>query len=365
MICARRAARGSVKSCDFWRQIRIRRATMATKIGKYTLKFDQPPSVVGFAAVGSKKESEGPLAGQFDLLNNDPFFGQKTWELAESRMQQEVAEIALKKSNLSAGDIDYLFAGDLLNQCIGSHYGLRETGIPFLGLYSACATMAEGLALASIFVETGVAANAMAVTSSHFCSAERQYRFPLAYAGQRTPTSQWTVTGAGAAVVGGNSVPPYIRAVTIGSIEDKGVKDVNNMGAAMAPAAALTLSRYFEDTLTNEKNYDLILTGDLAFVGTELLLDLMERQGYKIKDKHNDCGLMIYDRNTQNVDAGASGCGCSASVVCSHIMQSMREGKLNDVLFIATGALMSPVSIQQGQSIPAIAHLVHLSTTGS
>lgn len=335
--------------------------TMATKVGKYTLRLDSAPSVTGFAAVASKKEAEGPMAGYIDQLNDDSMFGQKTWEAAESRMQQEVAEIALKKANLSPGDVDYLFAGDLLNQCIGSHYGLRETGIPFLGLYSACATMAESLSLASLFLEAGIASNTMAVTSSHFCSAERQYRFPLAYGGQRTPTSQWTVTGAGAAVVGKSSMPPYVRAVTIGTIEDKGIKDLNNMGGAMAPAAALTLSRFFSDTLTSEKSYDMILTGDLAAVGSELLFQLMEQEGYDIRRKHSDCGLMIYDTKTQNVDAGGSGCGCSATVLCSYIMQSMREGRLNDVLFIATGALMSPVSIQQGETIPAIAHLVHLS----
>ncbi|MDL2233964.1 stage V sporulation protein AD [Ruminococcaceae bacterium OttesenSCG-928-L11] len=335
---------------------------MATRIGKYTLRLDSSPSLVGYAAIASKKESEGPLASYIDVLNDDPMFGQKTWEMAESRMQQEVAEIALRKCSLSPGDISYLFAGDLLNQCIGSHYGMREIGIPFLGLYGACSTMAEGLALSALFVDTDIAANTMAVTSSHFCSSERQFRFPLAYGGQRPPTAQWTVTGAGAAIVGKNSVPPYVKAVTIGTIEDKGVKDISNMGSAMAPAAAQTLTRYFSDTLTNESNYDLILTGDLAGVGSDLLLQLMRGEGYDIRKKHSDCGLMIYDMQNQGVDAGGSGCGCSATVLCSYILQSMREGRLNDVLFIATGALMSTVSVQQGQSIPAIAHLVHLST---
>ncbi|GHU79749.1 stage V sporulation protein AD [Clostridia bacterium] len=335
---------------------------MATKLGKYTLRFDDPPSVCGYAAVGSKKEGEGPIAKHFDLLSDDPLFGQKTWELAESRIQQRTVELALKKSGLAPTDIDCAFAGDLLNQCIGSHYGLRDTGIPFLGLYGACSTMAESLALASVFVEGGYAAKALALTSSHFCASERQFRFPLAYGNQRTPTSQWTVTGAGAAIIGKDGTPPFVRAITIGSIEDKGVKDINNMGGAMAPAAALTLSRYFADTLTNSQNYDMILTGDLAAVGSELLYELMDGEGYDIREKHSDCGLMIYDRNTQKVDAGGSGCGCSAAVLCSYIMQSMREGKLNDVLFIATGALMSPISIQQSQSIPAVAHLVYLST---
>lgn len=335
---------------------------MATKIGKYTIRLDRGPSIEGFASIASKKEAEGPLASYIDMLNTDSTFGQKTWELAESRMQQEVAEIALKKCGLSPTDIDFLFAGDLLNQCIGSHYGLRETGIPFLGLFSACSTMAEGLALGALFLETGLATHTMAVTSSHFCAAERQFRFPLAYGGQRTPTSQWTVTGAGATILGNSSAPPYVRAVTIGTIEDKGVTDISNMGAAMAPAAAQTLSRFFSDTLTNASNYDMVLTGDLAYVGSELLVQLMDREGYDIREQHRDCGLMIYDREAQQVEAGGSGCGCCATVLCSYILRAMREEQLNDVLFIATGALMSPLSIQQGQSIPAIAHLVHLST---
>ena len=334
---------------------------MAKRIGTYTVALEQSPSVVGYAAVASKKEAEGPMAPYIDMINKDSLFGQKSWELAESRMQQEVAEIALKKARLSPTDINYVFAGDLLNQCIGSHYGLRELGIPFLGLYSACSTMAESLALAAFFMDAGISRYAMALTSSHFCASERQFRSPLAYGGQRPPTAQWTVTGAGAAIVGTHSMPPYIRAVTIGSIEDMGVCDIANMGGAMAPAAAQTLTRFFADTVTNEQNYDMILTGDLSAVGSELLCQLMEQAGYHIRAKHADCGLMIYDRNTQEVDAGGSGCGCSAVVLCSHIMQSLREGKLNDVLFIATGALMSTVSVQQNQSIPAIAHLVHLS----
>jgi len=337
---------------------------MAQKIGKYTKKLENSPSVIGFASLGSKKESEGPMAQYLDIINTDSLFGQTTWEKAESRMQQAVAERAMEKAGVTAGSIEYVFAGDLLNQCIGSHYGLRELEIPLFGLYSACSTMAEGLALAGMLVEGGVCDTTMAITSSHFCSAERQYRFPLEYGGQRTPTSQWTVTGAGAVVVGKNSMPPYIRAVTIGSIVDKGIKDPSNMGAAMAPAAAQTLLRYFEDTLTNSDSYDMILTGDLGRVGSALFGELMELEGYQIASKHSDCGLMVYDCENQDVESGGSGCGCSAAVLCSYIMQSMRQGRLNDVLFIATGALMSTVSVQQGESIPAIAHLVHLSTRG-
>ena len=336
---------------------------MSTRQGKYTVKLDNAPSIVGFAALGSKRESEGPMAQYIDILNADPMFGQTTWEKAESQMQRQVAECAINKANLSTQGIDYVLAGDLLNQCIGSHYGMREMDIPFIGLYGACSTLAEGLGLGAVLVETGAARTVMTVTSSHFCSAEKQYRFPLAYGGVRAPTSQWTVTGAGAAVLGKGSMPPYVRAVSFGSIEDKGVKDLNNMGAAMAPAAAQTLQRYFEDTLTNQDNYDLILTGDLSLVGSDLMQSLMMREGYDLSGKHADCGLMIYDRDTQPVEAGGSGCGCSAAVVCSYIAQSIREGKLQNVLFVGTGALMSPVSVQQGESIPCIAHLVHLSAT--
>lgn len=336
---------------------------MALRIGNYTMKLDSNPSILGYAAVGSKKESEGPMAQYFDILCDDSSFGEKTWEKAESRMQKDAINKALSKCSMSPEQIDYLFGGDLLNQCISTNYGIRDLRIPFFGLYGACSTMAESLALSSMFVETGLCRQAAAVTSSHFCSAERQFRFPLEYGGQRTPTSQWTVTGSGACVVGESSMPPYIRAVTIGTIEDMGIKDLNNMGAAMAPAAAETIRRYFEDSGTNQDNYDLILTGDLGQVGTELLYKLMDTNGYNIRDKHNDCGLMIYDRETQDVHAGGSGCGCSATVLCSYVMQKIRSGNLRDVLFIATGALMSPTSVQQGESIPSIAHLIYLSAS--
>lgn len=335
---------------------------MPTRQGNYTTNFDTAPSIIGFAAVASKKESEGPLASFFDIINPDSHFGQSSWEKAESLMQQQAAEKALQKCHLTAKDIQYVFAGDLLNQCIGSNYGLRDLSIPFFGLFGACSTMIEGLTLAGLFVEAGAATNTMAVTSSHFCSAERQFRYPLEYGGQRTPNSQWTVTGSGAAVVGKSAMPPYLRAFTTGTIVDKGQKDINNMGAAMAPAAAQTLTRFFQDTMTGPDNYDLIVTGDLGLVGAALMDDLLQREGYDIRQKHSDCGLMIYDRDSQDVDAGGSGCGCCATVLCSYLLQMMRQSKLNELLVIATGALMSTVSFQQGESIPGIAHLVHLST---
>ncbi len=250
---------------------------------------------------------------------------------------------------------------NLLNQCISSAYASRELQLPFFGLYGACSTMAESLCLAGMFVDAKLASRCLAVTSSHFCSAERQFRFPLEYGGQRTPTAQWTVTGSGACVVAGKDRPPYLRAVTVGTVEDLGVTDINNMGAAMAPAAAKTLCQFFNDTGAKPEDFDLILTGDLGFVGSRLFERLMQAQGCPIAGRHNDCGLMIYDRLRQDVHAGGSGCGCAASVLCSFILPQIACQRLKNVLFMATGALMSPTSVQQGESIPGIAHLLHLS----
>ena len=336
---------------------------MAKRIGKYTLRCETMPAVLGFASVVGKKEGEGPLANYFDSIHEDTTLSEKSWEKAESRLQSEAITMALKKSNLSPTEVDVIFAGDLLNQCISSTFGLRSLGIPFLGQYGACSTMAQTLAMAALFVEGGLAGNAAAVTSSHFCSAERQFRFPLEYGSIRTPTAQWTVTGSGAAVIGSGTQGPYVSEITIGKIVDLGIKDANNMGAAMAPAAAATLSTFFEDTGTQPDNYDLIVTGDLGQVGSELLLELLEKDKISIAKQHRDCGLLIYDRETQNVNAGGSGCGCSATVLCSYLLKKLQQGELKNILFMATGALMSSTSSQQGESIPGIAHLVHLKSS--
>lgn len=335
---------------------------MSQKAGRSTLLLDTLPSVAAYAAVAGKKEGDGPLARCFDAIYDDTKMGEETWEKAESRMLKETVSRALQKGQLSAGEIDFIFAGDLLNQCIGSHYGLRDLSIPFYGLYGACSTMAEGLSFAALFVDNGLAGHAMAATSSHFCSAERQFRLPLEYGGQRPPTSQWTATAAGALVVGKHHQPPYVKAVCAGTITDLGIKDINNMGAAMAPAAAETILTYLRDSHTSPQDYDLILTGDLGMIGSTLLADLLRREGIEIDGVHNDCGKLLYDLETQDVHAGASGAGCSASVLCSWLLPRMREGALQNVLFLATGALMSTTSFQQGESIPAIAHLVHLSS---
>ena len=333
---------------------------MARKIGENTILFDKKPYIIGYGSVVGKKEHEGPMGKEFDSFDNDCFFGEDSFEKAESRLQKIAVQNALRKANLNENDIDCVFAGDLLNQCIGSSFGLREMRIPFVGLYGACSTMTLGLALASIMIDSGAANNTLSVTSSHFCSAERQYRFPLEYGCQRTPTAQRTVTGSGAAILGNEGDFAYINAVTFGKIEDLGVTDINNMGAAMAPSAQDTLLRYFDDTKTGPEDYDLIFTGDLGYVGTQCLYELMDREGVDIKCRHTDCGLMIYDREKQDVHSGGSGCGCSASVLCSYVMHRMEEGQLNNILFMSTGALMSPTSSFQGESIPGIAHLLNI-----
>ena len=333
---------------------------MAKRVGRYTLQMEHFPSVQGFASVCGKKESEGPLGKYFDKIYMDTTAGKESWEKAESKFQADAVNIALEKAGVKTDDIDYIFAGDLLNQCISSTFGLRNLGIPFLGQFGACSTMAQTLALSSMMVDSGMATRCVAVTSSHFCSAERQFRFPLEYGGQRTPTAQWTVTGSGSIVVGNTGDSPCVSAVTIGKISDLGIKDSTNMGAAMAPAAAETITSFLKDTNTSPSDYDLILTGDLGSVGSELLVEILQKDNIDIKQHHNDCGLMIYDQKAQDVHAGGSGCGCSASVLCSVILNRLKNGELNNVLFVATGALMSPTSSQQGESIPGVAHLIHL-----
>ncbi len=336
---------------------------MAKRVGKYTIQMENMPSIEGFASVCGKKEAEGPLGKFFDQTFDDTTLGESSWEKAESKLQSKAVNLAIEKSKINESDIDFIFAGDLLNQCISSTFGLRNLNIPFLGQYGACSTMAQTLALASIMVDTGVAKNCIAVTSSHFCSAERQFRFPLEYGGQRTPTAQWTVTGSGAIVVGSNGQNPKISSVTIGRITDLGIKDANNMGAAMAPAAAATLEDFLRDTNTQPDDYDLILTGDLGEVGSKLMKELLLRNGIEINDNHKDCGLLIYDQKAQDVHAGGSGCGCSASVLCSIILNQLKNNELKNILFMATGALMSPTSTQQGESIPSVAHLLNIKSS--
>ena len=333
---------------------------MATRIGKSTIVFDKKPGVIGYGSVVGKKEHEGPLKDEFDAFDLDSRFGEKSFEKAESRMQKIAVETALRKCGHSEKDVDIIFAGDLLNQCVGSSFGLRAMEIPFAGIYGACSTMTLGLILASLCVDSGAANCAVAVTSSHFCSAERQYRFPLEYGSVRPQRSQWTVTGSGATVLSLCEGKPYIDKATFGKIADLGVKDANNMGAAMAPAAASTLIEFFKDTNTSPNDYDRIFTGDLGKVGSDLLYVLTKQNGYDIEPVHSDCGLMIFNREEQDVHAGGSGCGCSASILNSFVFSRFQSGEYKNILFMSTGALLSPTSTMQGESIPGIAHLVNI-----
>ena len=331
------------------------------KIGAQTAALANPPSFAGWANVAGKKEGEGPLADTFDYIDGDDTFGESTWEKSESAMQKQALGLALNKAGQAASSLDWLFAGDLLNQCIGSSFAARGQEIPFFGLYGACSTMGEGLALASMILDGGFGEWAAAMTSSHFCSAERQYRNPLEYGGQRTPTTQWTATAAGAAVLAREGPGPYITHVTAGKIVDKGITDTNNMGAAMAPAAHATIAAHFQDTGRKPSDYDLIITGDLGKLGWEIVFDFFHKDGMDMGNL-KDCGMLIYDLEHQDVHCGGSGCGCSAVVLSGLLLNGMREGRWKNILFCGTGALLSPTSTQQGESIPAICHAVAIST---
>ncbi len=331
------------------------------RIGQRTAVLAHPPSVLSFANIGGKHEGRGPLAQSFDELDEDSFFGEKTWEKAESVMQKRVVRRALERASLEPGDVDYILAGDLLNQCIGSSFGLREFGIPLFGLYGACSTMGEGLALAALLIDGGFARRAAAVTSSHFCTAERQYRMPMPYGNQRPPTAQWTATAAGCTVLGAEGPGPYVTHVTCGKIVDKGICDVNDMGAAMAPAAYDTLSAFFHDTGTGPQDYDLVVTGDLGELGHEIVRDFFAKDGIDMGERFQDCGMMLYHRKNQDMHAGGSGCGCSAAVLNGFLLGGMRKGTWKKILFAPTGALLSPTSSFQGESIPGICHAVCLS----
>ncbi len=328
-----------------------------------TVIMETLPSIVSSGTAVGRMEGEGPLGSCFDYVSEDSGFGENTWEKAESRLQQHAFEQALLRGSIAESDISFVFAGDLLNQCTGSAYSMRNNGLRFVGMYGACSTMAETLCMAAIFADNSVGTLCAALTSSHFCSAERQFRFPETYGGQRPPTAQWTATASGCAVVGAHSEAPFIKVATVGTIIDMGIKDANNMGAAMAPAAYDTLKTHFANTETQPGNYDLILTGDLGYVGSEILRDLFLQDGVTLGDRYNDCGLMIFDREKQDVHAGGSGCGCSAAVLCGHILPRVKKGELKNVLFAATGALMSPTLVQQGESIPGISHCVHISSS--
>lgn len=330
------------------------------KRGVRSFQPKKPPVITAWASIAGKKEGQGPLCACFDYTGEDTFFGQKTWEQSECRLQELALEVLLKKAHKKEKDIDIVFSGDLLNQCISSSFALRNKRLPVLGLYGACSTMSESLLMAAMAVSGGFAGRAVAMTSSHFASSERQFRFPLDYGGQRTPTAQWTATGAGAVMVSEEGKGPVIEAATIGTVRDLGITDANNMGAAMAPAAVETLTQHFEDLHRSPEYYDLIVTGDLGAVGFEIVSERLSSMGFELGSRYNDCGLMLFDRKRQDVHAGGSGCGCSALVLCSLLLDKMRRGELRRLLFCGTGALLSPTSTQQGQTIPGICHAVSL-----
>jgi len=328
------------------------------KCGRQSFVLETPPVITTWASIAGKKEVEGPLSHTFDIKCRDTYFGQATWEQAEKHMQQLILKKLLNKADLSEKEIGLVFSGDLLNQCIGSSFSLRNTGIPHLGLYGACSTMAESLLMASMAVGGQFSDKVVAMTSSHFASSERQYRFPLGYGGQRTPTSQWTVTGSGAVLVCSQGNGPKIAACTIGTVTDLGIKDANNMGAAMAPAAYDSIRAHFDDLHCAPGDFDLIVTGDLGQTGKEILMELARKDGISLGGKLTDCGTLIFDNTTQDVHSGGSGCGCSAITLCGYLLEQLNCGKLKKILFCGTGALLSPTSTQQGLPIPGVCHIV-------
>ena len=329
------------------------------KLGKQTIKFDTPPTIVDCACIVGPKEADGPLAKYFDQCLDNELWGEKTWEKAESKIMKETVNMTISKSGISSDKIEYCFAGDLLNQCISSSFGLRELNIPFFGIFGACSTFVEGLSLASVFIEGGIN-YAICAASSHFCSSEKQFRFPLELGNQRPPSSQWTVTGAGSAIVAKDGQGPFITNITSGKIVDMGIKDANNMGAAMAPAAFDTLITHFKDTGRSPNYYDAILTGDLGHIGKDILIDLCKNEGYNVNSVYNDCGVLIFDKEKQDTHSGGSGCGCCATVFSGYLFKQLKEKKIKRLLLIATGALMNATSSQQGESIPGIAHAISI-----
>ena len=324
-----------------------------------TLFFETPVGVETWAAAVGTKEGEGPLGSCFDYVARENRFGKKTWEQAESHMVEIACETALNKAGLTPSRLDCALGGDLLNQCISTGYAMRGVGVPYFGLYGACSTMAESLILGAALVSGGFAQRTLCLASSHFCSAERQYRYPLEYGGQRPPSAQWTATASGAVVLHGGPAPVGITAATAGRIYDPGVTDSANMGAAMAQSAYETLRTFFRDSGQRPADFDLIVTGDLAAIGRDIVIELFRRDGVELDGRYQDCGMLLYDES-QDAHAGASGCGCSAAVLCGRLLPDLAAGKLKKVLFCGTGALMSPTSSNQGESIPGICHLLRL-----
>ncbi|MBT9177010.1 MAG: Stage V sporulation protein AD [Firmicutes bacterium] len=326
------------------------------KIGLQTVAFSRPVAVVGAACSVGPLEGEGPLRGSFDIVYPDMLNGEASWEKTERTMLRETVQCALGKAHLTCENMDFMLAGDLLNQCISANFAAKDLGILLLGLYGACSTMAESTGLGAMLVDGGFGMYTVAAVSSHYGTSERQYRFPTEYGGQRPPYSQYTVTGAGALLLGFGAyfqgLLPRVAHFTVGKVIDLGRKDPFDMGSAMAPAAADTILRHFGDLSLSPDHYDLVLTGDLALVGHSLAEELLNRAGLSLKERLQDCGLLVFDRSRQKVFAGGSGCGCSAVVFCGHIMELFRLAKLKRVLLVGAGTLLSPTTFQQGESIP-------------
>lgn len=374
---------------------------MGKHLGKSSIQLDEPVYIIGSASVVGKKEGEGPLGLLFDMVGEDDLFGCETWEEAESSLQKDAVYLALGKAGVKAENVDFMFAGDLLGQSIATSFGIASYGIPLFGVYGACSTCGESLALGSLAISGGFAEKALCVTSSHFASAEKEFRFPLDYGNQRPLSASWTVTGSGAFVLsnkmdgkGGEFIPAsatsqndtenqgmtdmstgvsegkktqmsksvraQITGITVGKITDFGVKDSMNMGACMAPASASTLEQHFIDFNSQPEDYDKIITGDLGMVGQRALIDLMRERGYDISAQHMDCGIEIFDAQSQDTHAGGSGCGCSAVTLSAYILKQLEEGNWKKVLFMPTGALLSKTSYNEGKSVPGIAHAIVL-----
>lgn len=327
------------------------------RVGKQTVQFEFPPSILAMASVVGPMEGKGPLGDKFDKVAEDNLYGEQSWEKAERKMMKEAVQTALSKAGLELGQINYLLAGDLLNQIISANFAARDLGIPLIGLYGACSTMFEGLALGAMLIDGGYATNVAIAASSHHDTAERQYRYPTELGVQRPMSAQWTVTGAGAAMLGDSGSGPVITHATIGKVVDLGITDAADMGSAMAPAAASTICQHFRDTGRTPEDYDLIISGDLASVGKALTQQLAAKENYDLTKNYTDCGVLIYD-SAQDTHAGGSGCACGATVFGSFILEEMKAGKYKRVLAIGTGALLSPTTALQGETIPGIAHAV-------
>lgn len=327
------------------------------KLGKQTIAFTNPPVIIGEASIVGPKEGQGPLGKEFDVVLPDALAGEQTWEKTERMMLKKSCEMAVRKSKLTPEDIDFMMAGDLLNQLISANFTARDLGIPFLGLYGACSTMFEGMSLGSMLIDGGFANHVLTAASSHYDTAERQFRFPTEMGVQRPLTSQWTVTGAGSVVLASKGKGPAITHITVGKVIDLGITDANDMGSAMAPAAADTIIQHFKDTGRQPSDYDLIFTGDLATIGKALTEQMVKQAGYDISDNFTDCGMLIFDPS-QDTHAGGSGCGCSAVVLTGYLLKKIISGKYKRILGVGTGALLSPTSTLQGESIPGIGHAV-------